>query len=218
MNNFVKLYLKRYKGEKTWSFTQRSWRTWLTADCGPGICAALAAHYIRDAKKGSHLSKRVGLRNWQIFRWTLHTTFWGREVRNIRGDFATWSYGVDQDEAIKGWLESNGLTYNHTKSKKSEKSELNNNPNIGTEIKDHLNSTTPRYSLVWFMGIVNGNTVGHEIAVWLDPDRGYYLFDPNYGEFRFQNKYDCINFFYGFFNAVNYGFSFKTSWAVLAYE
>lgn len=218
MNTFLKTYLKAYKGEKTWGFTQRSWRTWLTADCGPGICAALAAHYIHDAKKGSHLSKRVGLRNWHIFRWTLHTTFWGREVRKIRGDFISWSYGVDQDEAIRGWLENNGLTYSEIKSNKSPESDINNNKNIGNEIKDHLNSTTPRYALIWFKGRVNGNVVGHEIAVWMEPARGFYLFDPNYGEFRFQNKTDFIKFFSAFFNAVNYGFSFRMSWAVLAYD
>jgi hypothetical protein len=78
----------------------------------------MTTHYIRHAKKRKAATLPSGLAKKleSLYLYSAYD-FSFRKVRKIRDDFAIWSYGgVDQDQAIRDWLENNSLTYSQSKS------------------------------------------------------------------------------------------------------
>jgi YopT peptidase len=227
-------YAAEHRGRKTWGFSQSDllvwvhYRTW-------GICAALAAQWIRYHAHEDSLANYLGGGGVGPLNVA--------KLKEIALDHKIASDSEDstQAEMLQLWLKGHGiyplarsfavktggkrLTPGHQPARDMDpKSEagadsLDLCPNIEHDIVNAMRKYNTCYVRVNFGG---KRKPGHAVAAWLGQptrDRGgdACFFDPNYGEFWFEDKADFFAFFPGFYQAKykRWPAKFNARWAVL---
>lgn len=219
----------KHHGVKTWGFSQSDFLVWVHYRTW-GICAALAAHWIKyHAQEDSlpaHLKgdKAQGPLNVGM-------------LKQIALDHQTFSAkgGGAQADKIERWLDTNGIkTMNSSRmvkkwakdgdimapgSRPYGQMDTGTLPDIENDIVKAMRKFNTCYVRINF-GKLKGS--GHAVAAWLGQptysSRGDALFfDPNFGEYWFENKADFFNFFPEYYRSAYKGFPlyFTGTWEVL---
>lgn len=230
-----------HNGHATWTFSQSGFNTWRHYRT-MGICAALSVHWIKEHADGGSLANLLGsggvgelnvaklkeiallhsnasngdgAQNANLELWlqmhdilslrssrsrTFHSAKLGREVTTAQS-FKT--------EQIGG---AGGVRHSC--------------PNIANEIVDALRKYNTCYARVNFGGDVGvmrlSKDAGHAVAVWLGQPTyssggDAMFFDPNYGEYWFEQKADFFRFFPAFYRQTYLAglMNFDQYWEVL---
>lgn len=219
---------RKHNGIKTWGFSQSDFMVWVHYRT-MGICAALSAHWIKyHAQEDSlpaHLKgdKALGPLNVSLLK----------QIAQDHKQLTELSGG--QADNIELWLQMHGVkTINRSLmvrkyarggdimvpgSRAHEQSAMGNCPNIENDIVNAMRRFNTCYVRINF-GKTAG--LGHAVAAWLgQPTYGgsgdALFFDPNYGEYWFEQKRDFFTFFPEFYRSAYKGFPtyFAGRWDVL---
>ena len=225
-------------GVPTWKFSQTDFAVWRRIFGDPatryGICAALSAHWIKHHAHGGALANELGGGGvGELNVRKLNEIAW-HHANESRGD------GDYQRSRLGQWLQHNKLVPLQTS-----RSIRNDRPNawmartkpldendggIGGAIADiegamvrAMRKHNNCYLRLNFGGkVMRLKDAGHAVAVWLGgPSYGSggdaMFFDPNYGEFWFENKEDFFRFFPYFYRATYLAgiMNFNRRWEIL---
>ncbi|WP_444922447.1 YopT-type cysteine protease domain-containing protein [Microbulbifer sp. CnH-101-G] len=234
---------RQNNGVKTWGFSQSSPRTYIFyfRFGAFGICAALAAHWIKtNAKDDESLPAKLGLtpRIHRLGSFSVRTyrSLNVGELIKVGRDFHTWTHGNGrQCINIENWLINHGLHKEMRWCNSSIDEAVNNMvvirpgqpvpppraiPPINVSLVNALRRLKDAYAYISF----SGARAGHAVAAWVADDRvnsdiGALFFDPNYGEYRFATRDDFFDFFTAYYrHAYMSGWiQFRDSWEVKAY-
>jgi YopT peptidase len=216
--------LADYGGVMTWDFSQNNWSVWKIL-CGNsasrwGICKSLSAQWIIDHAHGGSLFNRVLDRSGNINEGAIRTIRqhfidarsaqeartqefllkWGllerRSSRNIRGDAkntSTFQQGRDPQVPDQSF-------------------------NVALELAQELRKLSGCYAQIDFGG---HKPLGHATAAWIggpsySSGGDACFFDPNAGEFYFENKLNFFRWFVLFYTCSYKGFPcyFNSRWSV----
>lgn len=214
---------RQYNGVKTWGFSQSSIRVAIHYVLyGPkGICAALSAHWIRAHAMDESLPAKLGLTATQHsigpFSFKTYASLNIGRLRVIAQDFKRWGSrnGPGQLDSIKNWLDHQGM--NRRPAMCDEYDIFAGCPNLEYDIAHQLRNVRSAYAYISF-GRFAGS--GHAVAAWVGASgEDVCFFDPNYGEYWFQNKTDFFRFFPVFYQRYYKGppFNFNGRWKVEAF-
>ena len=229
-------------GVPTWKFSQTDFAVWRRIFSDPatrfGICAALSAHWIERHAHDGALANELGGGGLAPLNITKLN-----EIKMLHSTVSSGS-GNDQRNRLEDWLRqrnllplraSSSVHMNHAGfrgfyGEHASRDMTGGGWGTGPAIPD-IEGTIVRamqqynncYLRLNFGGKVAGVTnSGHAVAVWLGgPSYGSagdaMFFDPNYGEFWFENKADFFRFFPYFYRATYLaGFmNFNRRWAIL---
>jgi hypothetical protein len=188
------------------------------------MCAALSAHWIKArAIDDRDLPAQLGLTPYksQIFCGaTFYKSLNITLLRRIARDQVNWS-SADQQWSIWTWLESHGVEKDPAMS--SIGGFLYTPHEIEVEIVQNLEIVNNAYAYISF-GRVLGD--GHAVAAWFGPgeaangEGAALFFDPNFGEYRFEQRSHFNNFFKEYYQAKYKGcpYRFTGRWEIGAYS
>ena len=205
----------QHNGVCTWGFSQANFSTWKHYRTS-GICAALSAHWIKyhadDDSLANHLGSG-GMGNLVVTKL--------KEIAKDHKDMS--KKGAEQKDNIERWLHNHGIRTLHKNLVKSfpinrngetkmtskassyakEEMETGGCPNIENDIVNALKKFNTCYVRVNF----GSKKTAHAIAVWLgqptyNSPGDACMFDPNHGEYWFQNKQDFFQFFPGYYRSA----------------
>lgn len=229
---------RRHGGVTTWTFSQTDVavyrRIFLDPKTRMGICAALSAYWIKcHAHDGSLVNELggggVGRLNFEKLR----------EIAMLHSHVSVGADDSQQSYEIKLWLQMHDvlplagsrevmLDTFRFKGKQAQSFPLVATEGSGASIANIENNIAlglkkfnSCYARVNFGGKVLFKKTSHCVAVWLGQpthrSQGDALFfDPNYGEFWFENKENFFCFFPEFYRAtyLSMPYKFNMSWEV----
>ncbi|MGL6161658.1 YopT-type cysteine protease domain-containing protein [Microbulbifer sp.] len=218
----VKRLAESHHGYQQWSFSQAHMSTWIHYR-NMGICASLVAHWIRDHANGDSLvnelgSGGVGPLNIKKLReiahdqrkWRTHGEFSQHERISL------WlsHYGIDDLRTSANFKRVARIDYSYggrviwSKPPGNKRSyEVASGRSFRPMIEKEITDTLEGYQKSCYARVAFGNRMfGHSIAVWLGQPIGNSrgdacFFDPNYGEYWFEEKQDFFKFFKAFYRA-----------------
>jgi YopT peptidase len=227
--------LARFGGVMTWNFSQTDFAV-LKVTCWNsvsrnGICKALAAQWIVDHAHGGALHNRVVDRRGNLSE---------SAIRLITQNFISWRRA--QKSAVPEFLIKRGVlprqssldisrtfdrkvgkrnvevtTVEHT-TKPTDQTGGGAGCNVALELAQALRRVCGSYAMIDF-GPVSGS--GHSTAAWIggptySSDGDACFFDPNVGEFYFEDKENFFKWFEVFYATSYQGFlcNFNGYWAV----
>lgn len=210
--NGVRSSVTSHRGQCTWKFSQIKdpvatiiGKNNITKD---GICEMLSAKWIECHAHDDHLANWLkGGGNQEIdpskIRLLMQlfaigeTMNPGAMVGNPQAHITH-----SQTEATVRWLKAKGLIKRGTVASYDGSRSGGSRSGYATAIANAIASS-------WYNGSGSYRTIGiwgpgggHAMAAWVAQDVAF--FDPNYGEFWFQNRYDFIAWFPTFFNKAMY--------------
>lgn len=223
--NGVRNSVSRNNGFCTWQFSQIKdpvatiiGKNNITKD---GICEMLSAKWIECHAKDDHLANWLKSSNSSIdsskIRQLMQLFIIGSEMNRqaIIGNPQPRGR-IDQTQATINWLQAKGILQRRTVrpiqfqnhapenipytagDRRSGGGRAIHATNLGNAIANTLNNGTGSYRTIGIWGPGGG----HAIAAWVGEDAT--LFDPNFGEFWFENKADFIDWFPTFFKKSCY--------------
>lgn len=231
----VKSICKKHGGYQTWSFKQTSmsvlYRTFNDSKTRWGICAGLSACWIRFHAHDDSLANKIGGGGTGLPVSSIY-------IYGIAGLHASVSDGTGQQQrqGLENYLRAhdivtlqssyirvgtcggNVIAVPDSFDATNMDSNVNGIPNIETEIVDGMRQLRSCYARINFGGKALFSNAGHAVSAWFgsgDEDVAFY--DPNYGEFWFQNKADFYEFFKKYYRAkYNNGLMrFNREWEII---
>jgi len=226
-------HAQKHNGVRTWGFSQADLGVWLHYRT-MGICAALSANWIKYHAHDDSLANHLGYGG--VGRLNVGTL---KQIAQEHKD-ASKTNGSNQRHKLGLWLKKHGIVsmsvsrYSTCKKEEGgrevltemlvrdpifEKNEgVGDCPNIENEIVNALKKYNTCYARINFFS----RRAGHSVAVWLGQptfsSRGdACFFDPNYGEYWFENKQDFFLFFPGYYRSKykSFPWNFAHRWEVL---
>ncbi|WP_444908030.1 YopT-type cysteine protease domain-containing protein [Microbulbifer sp. SSSA008] len=208
----VSTIAERHRGQKIWGFSQSSLRVWVhyAGFSTFGICGALTAHWIHcRASEGVSLSSKLGLyEKWKVgagpFTFTRLRSLNIRELRSVAK--SQWGWAHDKDNSymnnVGAWLRERGV---YPVPGLGDDSNIQIvNPGIQPlSMTDFLitslDQLNDHYVIITVSGKVFGHfSAAHAVSLYIGPAgmaQQCTFFDPNHGEYCFNNKQDFFNFF-----------------------
>lgn len=184
LDNILEL-VQSYNGRCTWDFGQAMPLDFISGPTGSGICLSLSCHWIKyHAQDGSLVLKLGGYMKNRTYVAFNHNEYqrianWQRKIENF----------PDWEMAYRAWLRNNQLRI------LSEATA----PMNSAAIKPELRKINGAYALI----ILKSANVesSHAVAAYIGGhNEDACFFDPNYGEFWFENREDFFFFFHLFSN------------------
>ena len=221
-----------HKGHATWTFSQSDllvWRHYRTF----GICAALSAEWIRYHAHDGSLANVLGgggvgplnvgkLKEIAL----LHKT-----ASDVPGSQRRESELCVQMHDVLSLNASGNKTFFNSRTQQDQTTasavpaaiqQGGGAPNIENDIVAAMQRFNSCYVRINFGGTAWGTSTGHAVAAWLgQPTYGgagdALFFDPNYGEYWFEQKANFFRFFPVFYRAAYRSFPlyFDQDWEVL---
>jgi hypothetical protein len=241
----VAVICRRHHGNPTWPFSQTSFAVLKRIFSDPktrwGICAALSVHWIREHADGGTLATLLGgggLGSINVPKL--------REIAVLQSE-ASQGTGDEQQQALTQWLraanivpvtksmtiKSDAMRFKQrypagwkggsTEVERTDSREKQRRfEDITQELTDEMMHHENCYMRVNFGGTCMGRPAAHAIAVFIGQknkisDGDAIMFDPNYGEFWFEEKAHFATFFPEFYRAkyLSGAFAFNRSLGVL---
>ena len=212
----VKSIARRFNGYQQWGFKQTCF-TVLYLTCGNpqtrwGICAGLSAAWIKEHALGGSLVKKLGGVRDNVSRVAGITAGAPyihlnkpelRGVAKLHADASSDERG--QTATLTQYLSDHGIVtrkriHNSQWSMNSAAYTAYAQEDIDNSIAEDLERYSSCYVRISFGGTAFGMEAGHAVAVWLGAtNEDACFFDPNYGEYWFENKNDFFRFFRSYY-------------------
>ncbi|OZG72776.1 hypothetical protein BTA51_14745 [Hahella sp. CCB-MM4] len=185
----VQQLVSDYNGLCTWDFSQGYPLHFIQGPVGNGICMGLSCHWVQYHALDDSLVNHLGAvwnPNTRIYKPFNHhelqrISAWQRSLTR----FPDWVMGY------QAWLRNNGLGIHSN----------NRIPMNSNALKAELDRIKGGYALIILSG--QNTRDSHAIAAYIGQDgEDVCFFDPNYGEFWFQDRDDFFFFLHLFSNFV----------------
>ena len=217
---------KQYGGHQTWTYKQSGWDTikhtaW-DSKTRWGICAALSAYWIAKHANGGSLAKdlvddKLGNLNHPLIKEcaALQKSSLSGGSNNQVAHIERWLKWQDVFRVKKSWGRSTqGFDGTPTIDAHSARQTFRSpdfktkDPDIANKIVSKgLQNLRNHYGYLHFEGTAMKFSAGHVTACWVGNNiktgaGDAVFFDPNYGEFYFDNKVQFFSFFRPFYHAT----------------
>jgi virulence surface antigen len=227
--------LPKYNGVMTWNFSQMDFTVWniIRKDdvSAHGICELLSAQWVVDHAYGGSLHNRVtdaqGKLSASAIRMIMQNFVAGYERQETQTNNFLVARGVlprlrSRNITSTSYKKVGGksVEVTRTAAQSSEMRQAGGAGSVGIALSQALRDVSNCYALVDF----GGASAAHCTAVWIGGatyssggDAAYY--DPNAGEFWFENKQNFFDWFTVFYESAYQGWpcNFNSSWTVRPY-
>ena len=220
-------------GHVTWAFSQSRFNTWRHYRTF-GICAALSAHWIKEHAHGGSLANILGsggIGGLNVAKLKeialLHGHVSNGDGGSQASDLGLWLKMNDVLPLAKSrTVEIDSFRFKGWQGRSIGRGDMNESSQAIANIEGEMVLAMQDYHSCYFRLNFGGKaflrSAGHAVAAWLggatySSGGDALFFDPNYGEFWFEDKADFFRFFPGYYRAkyLSGAMSFNKRWEIL---